>query len=63
MAADAFNRSVTNGWGTADTGGAWTVGSTASNYGVSGGAGTMKAAVAPVRPPTSTVCRLGTWIW
>ena len=32
-------------WGTADTGGAWTVGATGSNYGVSGGAGTMKTAV------------------
>ena len=45
VATDAFNRSVSNGWGSADTGGAWTVGATSSNYGVSAGAGTMRTAV------------------
>ncbi len=44
IAADAFNRTVTNGWGSADTGGAWTNSSTASNFGVTGGAGTIKTA-------------------
>jgi PKD repeat protein len=41
VAADAFGRTATNGFGTADTGGAWTVSSTAANYTVSGGAGRM----------------------
>ena len=44
IAADAFSRSVTNGWGSADTGGAWTISSTSSNFGVTGGAGTIKTA-------------------
>jgi PKD repeat protein len=44
VAADDFERTVTNGWGTATTGGAWTVGGTASNYGVLNGAGTMRMA-------------------
>lgn len=39
---DAFGRTVSNGWGTADTGGAWTTsGGTAANYAVSGGKGTI----------------------
>ncbi len=36
LAADAFGRNVTNGWGTADVGGAWTTTSTASNFIVNG---------------------------
>ena len=36
---DAFGRTATGGWGSADVGGAWTVGGTASNYSVSGGEG------------------------
>ncbi|GAA1426488.1 hypothetical protein GCM10009616_01170 [Microlunatus lacustris] len=40
LAQDAFARTVSNGWGSADTGGAWTVTTgAASNYSVSGGAG------------------------
>jgi PKD repeat protein len=39
--ADAFGRTVTNGWGNADTGGAWTLGSAASNYAVTGSQGTI----------------------
>ncbi len=43
VATDDFeNRTVTNGWGTAQTGGAWTIGGTTSNYGVLNGAGTMR---------------------
>ncbi|MEA2622847.1 MAG: hypothetical protein QOH61_1757 [Chloroflexota bacterium] len=43
VAADAFERSVTNGWGAADTGGNWTQAfGTAADYGVAGGAGTMR---------------------
>ena len=39
FAEDTFTRTASNGWGTANVGGAWTVTSTASNYSVSGGAG------------------------
>jgi hypothetical protein len=38
--ADTFSRSVTGGWGTADSGGTWTVvGDVTSNYSVTGGVG------------------------
>ncbi|UQX89356.1 PKD domain-containing protein [Jatrophihabitans telluris] len=40
FASDAFTRTVANGWGTADQGGAWTV-ATASLYNVNGSAATM----------------------
>lgn len=39
LAADDFTRTVANGFGTANVGGAWTVASSAANYGVSGGLG------------------------
>ena len=39
--SDQFSRTMTNGWGTATTGGAWTVTSVAANYGVNGSAGTI----------------------
>jgi PKD repeat protein len=43
VAADLFARTVANGWGTADTGGAWTVGGVAAaNFSVSAGLGRMK---------------------
>jgi len=35
LAADAFARSVTGGWGSADIGGAWTISGTAANAAVS----------------------------
>ena len=38
LAGDSFARTVSNGWGTAETGGAWTLRGTASRYSVSGGA-------------------------
>jgi hypothetical protein len=38
-AADTFGRSVTGGWGTADSGQAWSTGSIASNFSVNGSAG------------------------
>ncbi len=41
LASDAFGRTVSNGWGTADTGGPWTVTGTASQYSVSGGQGVI----------------------
>ncbi|MEV8213610.1 PKD domain-containing protein [Leifsonia sp. NPDC077715] len=37
LAADPFERTVTNGWGTAPTGGAWTVAGISSLFSVSGG--------------------------
>ncbi|WP_209308925.1 PKD domain-containing protein [Blastococcus sp. CT_GayMR16] len=37
--ADAFDRSVTNGLGTADVGGPWSISGTAANFTVSGGTG------------------------
>lgn len=39
LAADAFARSVTSGWGTADTGGTWTVGGGATRFSVAAGTG------------------------
>jgi parallel beta-helix repeat protein len=39
-ASDTFTRSVTDGWGQADTGGAWTV-STPSRFSVTGGVGVV----------------------
>ncbi|HWF40994.1 MAG TPA: glycoside hydrolase family 88 protein [Acidothermaceae bacterium] len=41
-ASDAFGRTVTNGWGTADVGGAWSLTGSASAFSVSGGAGRMR---------------------
>ena len=42
LAADSFERTVSNGLGTADTGGAWTVSGTAANYSVASGAGNIR---------------------
>ena len=39
--SDPFSRTVSNGWGSAPTGGPWTVTSTAANYSVNGSAGTI----------------------
>jgi hypothetical protein len=46
IASDDFDRLLANGWGSADVGGPWTSGSSASYFAVSGGAGSiaMKAA-------------------
>ena len=40
LAADAFSRTVTGGWGTADVGGAW-VPTTPASFSVSNGAGNL----------------------
>jgi rhamnogalacturonyl hydrolase YesR len=40
-ASDAFARTVANGWGTADVGGAWSLTGSASAFSVSGGTGRM----------------------
>ena len=44
FATDSFGRTVTSGWGNADSGGAWTVTGGASNFSVGGGVGTIKLA-------------------
>ena len=41
LAADTFTRTVSNGWGTAETGGAWTAVGGAPSLSVSGGQGVM----------------------
>jgi PKD repeat protein len=41
VAADAFSRTNSNGWGNADVGGAYTIQGTAANYSVGGGAGNI----------------------
>jgi PKD repeat protein len=48
LAADAFGRTATSGWGNADTGGAWTVASTAANYSVADGAGRITLGAAGI---------------
>lgn len=48
IAADDFNRTVNNGWGTADTGGAWTV-STASSFAVASGNANLTTAAGNTR--------------
>ncbi|MET4637323.1 PKD domain-containing protein [Mycetocola sp. 2940] len=44
LAADTFNRTVTNGFGTADSGGAWTTSGSATAFSVSAGAGRIRFA-------------------
>ncbi|MFT4009800.1 MAG: PKD domain-containing protein [Nocardioidaceae bacterium] len=41
LASDDFGRSVNNGWGTADTGGAWTLQGATSSFSVTSGKGVM----------------------
>jgi PKD repeat protein len=57
-ATDAFGRTVTSGWGTADRGGAWTVSGTASRYSVGGGtAAVVLAAGSSARPLLPSVAQ------
>jgi len=44
FATDSFGRTVTSGWGNADSGGAWTVTGGSSNFSVGGGVGSIKLA-------------------
>jgi PKD repeat protein len=44
LASDAFGRTVSGGWGSADVGGAWTILGTAANASVGGGTGSLTAA-------------------
>ena len=46
VASDAFARTVANGWGTADTGGAWSLTGPPSAFAVNGSAGSMSMAAA-----------------
>jgi PKD repeat protein len=46
FAQDAFNRTVSNGLGNADTGGPWTVTGSTSNYSVGSGTGRLRMATA-----------------
>ncbi len=56
VARDAFGRSVTAGWGTADRGGAWTLSGTLSRYSVAAGSGSVSlGAGASAKPMLSTV--------
>ena len=41
LARDDFGRTVANGWGTAEVGGAWTIGGPADRWSVSGGRGQL----------------------
>jgi CSLREA domain-containing protein len=45
-ASDSFTRTITNGWGSADTGGSYTLTGTSSNFGVDGSSGTIVAPAA-----------------
>jgi PKD repeat protein len=50
FAADTFTRTVSGGWGSADTGGAWSSTSGAANFAVAGGLGTIRMASAGSGP-------------
>jgi PKD repeat protein len=50
LAEDAFGRTVTNGWGNAATGGAWTRYGTAGLFSVDGGTGKIRMASAGAGP-------------
>ena len=50
LASDAFTRTVTGGWGSADAGGVWTTSGASSNFAVTGGVGTMKMPTAGYGP-------------
>jgi PKD repeat protein len=50
VASDAFARTVSNGWGTADVGGAWTLTGPTSRFAVTGGRGTITLATAGLGP-------------
>ncbi|MBD5786521.1 PKD domain-containing protein [Cellulosimicrobium terreum] len=50
FAQDAFGRSVSSGWGTADTGGDWALWGGATPFNVAGGVGTLRLASAGSGP-------------
>jgi PKD repeat protein len=47
-ASDAFSRTVSNGWGSADVGGAYTLQGTAANYSVADGVGRISVSTAGI---------------
>ena len=49
FAADTFNRTTADGWGSAETGGAWTVAGGATNFSVAPNIGTMRVTGAGFR--------------
>ena len=53
IASDGFNRTVSNGWGTADVGGAWTRTGAAANFAVTAGQGSIKMPTAGAGPSIS----------
>jgi PKD repeat protein len=54
VAKDAFERTLSSGWGSADTGGAWTVSGTATSYTVASGTGRMNDPAGTTRSATLT---------
>jgi len=50
FAQDAFTRTVTGGWGTADLGGSWTRSGSTANFAVAGGEGTIRMGSAGAGP-------------
>ncbi|TDN93247.1 PKD domain-containing protein [Microbacterium sp. BK668] len=44
IASDAFDRTVSNGWGSADVGGAWALSGSLSDFAVGAGSGTLRMA-------------------
>ncbi len=52
VAADAFERTTDPGWGSATTGGAWSLTGTLANFSVGGGAGKMSIAAGITRTAT-----------
>ena len=53
IAADTFARTVTNGWGSADVGGAWSLSGTTSAFSVAGATGQVRLAAPSVAPTAS----------
>jgi PKD repeat protein len=52
-ASDAFNRTLTSGWGTADKGGAWSAVGSGANLSVANGSGRLKLSAAGSAPGAS----------
>jgi len=53
FAVDGFQRTVSNGWGTAEVGGGWTLSGSSANFGVSNGRGTIRMNSAGAGPGVS----------
>ena len=53
FAVDAFNRTVTGGWGSADLGGTWVRSGSATNFAVGNGTGTIRMGSAGAGPSIS----------